>query len=237
MELSNKSAEWVQRVMRDNPSMLLESGNIRTCPVRLSYPHLLTPGKPTKEKPDGGYGSTLLFPLGADMAVYVAAATRMVKEKCPAALTDPARNRIFNPFKKVKAAADPTWQKGDPTDADDGNVFGAPLLRCNSQQRVPTVDQSLRDITDETKAYPGVWAICTVNVFWFAGDTNKGPSFGLNSVMLVADDLSFGGAGGNPAIDFAGVKIDAEVNPSALFGAGDPSVGGTDEKALAELFS
>lgn len=231
-EATNMKPDWVARVVADNPISLLPNGNVRTCPVRLSFPHLLTPSKPTKEKPEGSYGSTLLFPFGIDDSVLRKAATEVVAASLPAAL-QPGGPRVFNPFKVVKAADDPNWQKGDPTDASEGYVRGALVLRCNSTAAILTVDQRLAPITDTARIYPGVWAICTIRPYWFSGDTNKGPTFGLQSVMIVADDVNLGGGAANPQADFAGVKIDASVNPAAAFGQG--ATAGARE--VVDLFS
>ena len=51
-------------------------------------------------------------------------------------------------------------------------------------------------------------------------------SFYLQSVMVIAHDENLGGEGAsNPQQDFAGVKIDPTVNPTAAFGL-DPSTSG-----------
>ena len=47
-------------------------------------------------------------------------------------------------------------------------------------------------------------------------------SFGLQSVMIIADDEEFGGGTANPHEAFAGVNIEADVNPSDAFGSSAP---------------
>ena len=37
---TNMTPDWVANAIKKNPCVLLDSGNIRTCPVRLSFPHL-----------------------------------------------------------------------------------------------------------------------------------------------------------------------------------------------------
>ena len=47
---------------------------------------------------------------------------------------------------------------------------------------------------------------------------NKGAAFGLQSVMLIADDKNLGGGAEDLSKAFAGVKIDAgDVDVSSLF--------------------
>jgi hypothetical protein len=230
---TNMSSEWIARVMRENPSRLLDNGNIRTCPVRLSFPNIFKPGKPNKEGKVGKFGSVLLFPLGADMKPYIGECMRITGEKLPAALK-PGGPRINNPILRVKSVTDPTLTRGDPDDHYDGYVVGAPVLRCNSPEQRPCVDQRLAPITDHSRVYPGVWAICAVRVFWFDTDGNKGPSFGLQSVMIIADDQNLGG-GSTPAADFAGVNIDSSINPAEAFGTGG-TAGQTAQEPVESLF-
>ena len=92
-------------------------------------------------------------------------------------------------------------------------------------------------IIDKKHVYSGVWAIVTLAPKWFDVSTNKGPTFYLQSVMVVADDESLGGTGSaNPNSDFAGVKIDATVNPSAAFENMKPADGGAAATGGVDLF-
>jgi len=233
-EATNMNPEWIARVMRENPSQLLDNGNIRTCPVRLSFANIFKPGKPVPPNTEGKHGAVLLYPLGAPMDVYIAECLRVTKEKMPAAL-QPGGPRIHNPIKRIKAADDPSVVRGDHTSRYEGYVVGAPVIGVTASQKPPCVDQKLAPITDESKVYSGVWAFCTIRAFWFDKGVNKGPSFGLQSVMIIADDRNISGAAANPNVDFAGVSIDASVNPADAFGTGG-TAGQTAQEPAVSLF-
>jgi hypothetical protein len=95
------------------------------------------------------------------------------------------------------------------------------------------VDQNLAPIVDKRHVYSGCWVIPTVIAKWFDVGTNKGPTFYLQSVMVVADDENLGGTGSaNPNADFAGVKIDQTVNPAAAFGVEGPTAGAADHETV-----
>lgn len=235
-EKTKMTREWIDRVWKDNPCQLLPNGNIRTGPVRLGFVNLV--GEPQKDKTgkEKSRGVVLLFPdLGGpvDISVLVAAATEIYKEKAPAALTNAAlMAKLNNPFKK----------QGDYIDKDgniyDGFVEGRTCISSNSPgSQPPVVDQNLTPLISHRDVHSGVWAIVTLAAKWFDVDTNKGPTFYLQSVMVVADDENLGGTGSaNPNTDFAGVKIDAAVNPAAAFGVEGPTAGAA-EPAAVDLLS
>ena len=43
---TNMTPDWIARALKSNPCVLLESGNLRTCPVRLSFPNIFSRSKP-----------------------------------------------------------------------------------------------------------------------------------------------------------------------------------------------
>jgi hypothetical protein len=202
--------DWIAKAIKDNPIVLLESGNYRTCPVRLSFPNLFTRSKPIAPAVEGSYGANLIFPVGADRSLLEAAVVDVLRDKCPDALSEDPKKRVKfkNPFKDQ-----------DEMLKYDGYCEGGFYISATSRQnKPPVVDAKGAVITDESKVYPGVWAVCTIRPFWYDKGVNKGISFGLQSVMIVADDNNLGGGGENLANAFAGVNIDAgSVDTSALF--------------------
>lgn len=236
-EKSNMSADWIQRTWAANPCELLSNGNVRTGPVRLAFANILQPGKPRrgddgKEKP-ASYGATLLFPEGVDLTLLQRTIVDLIKENAPAALTNQVlADKLNKPLKKQE-----NWTDGDG-EMYDGFVPGRWAINANSNQQPPCVDQRMAPITEMSRVYSGCWAIVTIVPKWFDVGTNKGPTFYLQSVMVVADDENLGGVGSaNPNIDFAGVKIDQAVNPSALFGAEGHTAGGGAPTGGVDLFS
>ena len=104
-----------------------------------------------------------------------------------------------------------------------GYQAGAVYFGSSSEYKPRTVDPGMNDIIDETRVYPGVWAIVAVNPYPF-NNVSKGVSLGLQSVMIIADDDNIGGGGAvDPRAAFAGVKIDATVNVAAGFGVPPPT--------------
>lgn len=219
MRDTNMTDEWIKAQWAKNPCVKLANGDIRTGPVRLSFPNILKPGKPTQQKPDGGYGAVLLFPKGVDISVLQKEMRDVALAKWPQA-GQKGGPKLFNPIRDQDIDG-----KGNPGEAERyaGYELGAMRIGANANQKVPCVDRRLTPIIDESKVYPGVWAICTVRCYTFERDGNKGPTFGLQAVMIVADDTNIGGTGSaSPQEAFAGVSIDqGDINPDAAFGAGE----------------
>lgn len=210
MANTRMSDEWIKRAVGDNPIVLLDNGNYRTCPVRLSFPNIFHMSKPKKANINPSYGANLLFPTCADLKPLEAAVVAVLKEKCPDALST-------DPRKKVKVKL-PFLDQADMLKYDGYTEGARYIIATSKQNKPPVVDTRQQHVTDESKVYPGVWAICTVRPFWYDVDVNKGVSFGLQSVMIVADDESLGGGSENIADAFSGVKIDAgDVDADALF--------------------
>ena len=208
---TNMTDEWIKKACERNPIRVLDSGNILLCPTRGSFLNLFERSRPIPPATEGSYGGNLIFPTCADLSVLEKAVIEVLKEKCPDALSPDPKKRV-----KVKS---PFKDQGDMLKYD-GYVEGGKFISATSKKNRPVlVDARQQIVTDETLVYPGVWVVCTVRPFWYDKGVNKGVSFGLQSVMLVADDKNLGGGGGgNVAADFAGVNIDAgDVDTTGLF--------------------
>jgi hypothetical protein len=210
---TNMTDEWIKKACERNPIRVLDSGNILLCPTRGSFLNLFERSRPIPPAIEGSYGGNLIFPTCADLSVLEKAVIEVLKEKCPDALSSDPKKRV-----KVKS---PFKDQGDMLKYD-GYVEGGKFISATSRKNRPGLfDARQKTVTDETLVYPGVWVVCTVRPFWYDKGVNKGVSFGLQSVMLVADDKNMGGngsGGGNVAADFAGVNIDAgDVDTTGLF--------------------
>ena len=206
------SDEWIERAVRDNPIVLLDNGNYRTCPVRLSFPNIFHMSKPKKADIQPSYGANLLFPTCADLKVLQQGVVDVLKDKCPDALSEDPRKKV-----KVKLPFlnQDEMLKYDGYSDEPGAKY---IIATSKNNKPPVVDLRQQIITDEQRVYPGVWAITTVRPFWYDVGVNKGVSFGLQSVMVVADDNNLGGGGEDISKAFGGVKIDAgDVNVNELF--------------------
>lgn len=218
MEDTNMTADWVARAWKMNPCAKLSNGDVRTGPVRLSFPHLLTLPK-ARNDIEPKFGATLLFPPGADISVLKADAAACAKGKWP---TLP---------RKLKS---PFLDQTDDADRYAGFLEGGVLIRASANQKITPVDRNLAPVIEEDKIYPGVWAICTLRAFAYDKGVNQGVSFGLQNVMLIADDTNIGGtAAANPRDAFAGVSIEAgDIDADKAFGEGSKA-----EATAEDIFS
>jgi hypothetical protein len=179
--------------------------------VRLSWPDLFEPAKPMKREDgsvgDGKFGATLLFPVGADLTLLQQAATNLAYQKEPSSYVDGKFYGVHLPFR----------DQAEKCRKMEGYMPGGIFFRVQSKFQPQVVAPGPLDaegkltwppVTDPRKVYPGVWAICVINAFWFNQGVKKGVSFGLQNVVLIADDQQFGGGGQRDARkDFAGVHV------------------------------
>ena len=224
MKDSTLDVNWLQATMAANPPCVLENGNIFSGPVRLSFPNLMKPStkvdEQTKQKVEGNYNCAVLFPIGADLQIFYRLWTELAYKEYPE-YWDAANQRFVgleSPFhdQNTKAfGAKPL----------EGYTPGAIYFNSSSRFKPPIVDAGQNPIVDEKRVYPGVWAFLAFNLYVYGKSPprpKKGCSFGLQSVMIIADDKNLGGAGADPKKDFAAVKINAQTNGAAMFGGAVP---------------
>lgn len=242
-ENTRMTPEWIARVWKDNPCRKLPNGNIIFL-ARTAFCNVLERPKAGPDGKERAYGSVLMIPdlnlIGGQAALQplVDDVNALYKEKMPAALANPdLRAKLHNPFKKQDGYINTKSPTGD---LYDGFVPGRLCISANSSQSQPAVvDQSLAPVIDKARVYSGCWVIAAVKAGWITNPQNPGPTFYLQSLMVVADDNSLGGVGqSNPSADFAGVKVDAAVNPAAMFGEDGPTAGGQAPAAAGiDLFA
>lgn len=215
MQDSQMTDEWVTAQWKRNPCVALANGDLRTGPIRLSFPNLFKPGKPIPPNTEGKFGASLLFPAGVDISVLRQASAEVAKAKWPDVGT-----------LKVPKLKSPFLSQDEDAGRYVGYEEGGVLIRTIANQKMPVVDLRLAPVVEESKVYPGVWALVTIRPFAYDKGVNKGVSFGLQTVMIVADDTNIGGTGSaNPNEAFAGVSIDpGDINADAAFGGGEASV-------------
>lgn len=218
MEKSRMTREWVERIWGDNPCVMMDNGNIRFV-TRLAFVNLLERPKPGADGKERSFGAVCLLPeLGGNVKIdaLLNAVRGIYEEKLPAALTSPEVRAKYNqPFKDQASFVDKEGK------LYDGFVPGRHCISANSSQsKPPVVDINGAPIVEKNRVYSGSWAIVSVRPAWFDVGSNKGPTFYMQSVMVIADDENLGGQGqADPSKDFAGVKVDPTVNPAAAFGA------------------
>lgn len=214
---TNMTPEWIAQTAKAHPPTLLDNGNIRVF-GRLAFVNLLDRPKDKKTGKDRAWGCVVLLPEETDLKVLKDEAKALFQEKAPLALTNPAvAKRYHNPFKKQEEQVDK--KTGQPY---AGFVPGRTCLSANSpQSQPPVVNQRLAPIVDKARVFSGCWALVAVRPSWFKQDANEGPTFYLQSVMVVAEDQTLGGSGSaDPNTDFAGISITGDVNPADAFGTG-----------------
>lgn len=216
MNASGMDPKWIEDMWAKFPCVKVvdatgaENGNYRTGPVRGSFMHVLTRGKPIPPNTQGKFSGTALFPPAADISLLKKAATDAALSKWPQA-GQPGGPTLHTPFRQQSEKQ------------LDGYTPGGVFITATADQRAPyAVDARGAPITDEALLVSGAWYLFVLRPFVFDAGMKKGVSFGLQGVMKIADDRSLGGGGGNPATDFAGVSIDtsaqaAAINPSSLF--------------------
>lgn len=208
---SDKTAEWVESLWKKNPCTLLPNGNIRTGPVRLSYPFILERGKPQPPRTEGSFGTAFLFPAGADISALKTAAVDIARSKWPNA-GKPGGPSLHSPFR----------DQGEK-DGKAGYVPGSIFMSAYADKQAPyCVDKNSVPVVEKSRIYPGVWALVVLRPFVFDKGVKKGPSFGLQGVVLIADDENIGGGGGGDVVgDTSGInlgeEISSSVDPTSLF--------------------
>jgi ssDNA-binding protein len=210
MKDSKIDPRWVQEQMRANPPSLRPNGDIFSGPVRLSFPNLEKPGKPGDDGGDGKYGASLLFPPGTDMGLFSKLWFEKAREAFP---------KNFDQNGNPVGLHSPFHDQGDKAFSAKplaGYTPGAIYMAATSKFKPTVVDGSMNLIVDYARVYPGVWAFVTLNAYSYK-NKKTGVAFGLQQVMIIADDTKLAGGGGDPKQAFGDIKITAASNIAARF--------------------
>lgn len=161
------------------------------------------PKDPNDATSDKEYSVEALFPAGTDLAALKQAAfDALVKKwgadqsKWPAGLKSPFRDQ----GEKAKEGVLPNGYTA-------GNTFIK--FKCSVKRRPGVVDAGVKPIIDPSKVYAGCWMIADVDAFAYDKKGNKGVSFGLNHVQVIADGEPIDGR----------IRVDQAFKPVA--GTGD----------------
>lgn len=217
MNASDMDPKWVEEMWAKFPCQKVidangqPNGNYRTGPVRGSFLNVFARGKPVPPATQGKFTATALFPPAADLTVLKTAATEAALAKWPTA-GQVGGPTLHTPFR----------QQADKANIEGYTPGGIFVVGVADQRQPYIVDARGAPIVDQNEAQSGFWYLMVLRPFVFDSGLKKGVSFGLNGLMMIAKDRTFGGGGSNPAADFAGVSIDtsaqaAAVNPASLF--------------------
>lgn len=217
MAASDMDPKWIEEMWAKFPCQKVvdangvENGNFRTGPVRGSFLNIFERSKPIAPNPQGKFTATALFPPAADLTVLKTAATTAALAKWPTAgqVGGPS---LHTPFR----------QQSEKLNIEGYNPEGVFVIGVADQRQPYIVDARGVPITNRDEAQSGYWYLMVLRPFVFDSGLKKGVSFGLNGLMMIAKDRTFGGGGSNPASDFHGVSIDtsaqaASVNAASLF--------------------
>lgn len=201
-----------QKVIKDGKW----TGDILSGPVRLSFPVLFTLPQATAQRANPKFGASLIFPpplpgqsAAQQFALFYEEYYRIAAEKF-AAHWDAGSQQYFG-------LHSPFHDQGEKAIKYAGYTPGLTYFGVNSKFKPPVVSPIPGDpnhfnpVVDETKVYPGVWAICTLNAYDYGlnpPQPKKGPGFGLQSVLIIADDTNIGAGGAaDPNKTFGGLAL------------------------------
>lgn len=180
----------------------LKTGNLRTCPARLSYPNIWEKAA-GEDGFQAKFGATLLFPVGADLTLLKEAAKHTAVEKFGAKAGSMS---LKSPFRDQ-------GEKADKLGYTKGGVF----FRANSDIQPGVLGPDGRPLAKQSDLYAGCWVVATVRPFAYDAKGNKGISFGLQNIAKIADDESFGGTPANPNDEFGDV-LEGAAEAKSMFG-------------------
>ena len=215
MKDSTLDPRWLAEMMARNPPQKIDNGNLLTGPVRLAFPNLFQARRPqNNQQGEEKFSATLLFPVGANLAVFSQEWTRVAREKFPKHWT--ADGKPVNLHSPFHDQAEKVYGPKPLSGYTPGGYYCA----VSSKFRPQVVDANGNPIVDEKRVYPGVWAIAALNTYSYGPpQPQTGVSFGLQSVMIIADDTALGGVGSDPRVDFAKVTISAASNAAEKMAA------------------
>lgn len=208
---------WIMEMTRLNqPTRVMDeatgqwNGNIRVF-ARLSFTEALHEAqKKMKSDPNSmfGFGCTLLFPPSTDFTLLWEEYNRI----CQSDFQSTWNGQSYGVTNPIRSCNEKLQFAGYTP-----NCF---FTAVSSSYKPPIVDSANNPIVDPARTHAGVWAIVAVNAY-ASGKTkpNKGPRFGLQTIMIVADDSNLAGAPPDPKQVFKGVNVrPPTVQPSQHFG-------------------
>jgi len=180
----------------------MSATRVKTTKFRASYANVFT-ARAVNEGDDPKFSITMLFDKGdPGLKDLKAAAKAAIKEKWG----DNPPKRLRSPFRD-----------GDDEDEDRGEAYqGKIFIYASGKSKPGVIDRSKNPIESADEFYSGCFARATVNAFAYDTKGNKGVSFGLNNIQMLAkgdhldnrvaaeddfDDYQDDGEGGSDDLD------------------------------------
>lgn len=202
----------IAEMLKKYPAKVLDSGNIRLPPARLSYPNVFEKSKPRGKIKEEKFTATFLFPKGCDLKPVVQYFMKAGADEGMALATMQAlaRERIQEQAKKAEKVT--------------GYEAGAFYLQAKSDYQPTIITLGGKDIVDPRAVYGGCWVIGLIDAYKYK-EPIPGMTWGLQSLVKLCDDESFGGGASLDPREELGDILDGTADAGALFG--DSKAGGT----------
>lgn len=226
--------QWIEQVATSVPIQWVydektgePNGDILTGPVRLAFDNLFVLPQATATSQNPKYGATLLFTPYADLTILNDAYYDVCAQTFPEYWDAQEQDYL--------GLHSPFHDQRDKASKYGGFTPGCTYLNATSKFKPPVVDARMNPIVDQSKVFPGVWAICSINVYGYGKNPpqpKKGVAFGLQNVMIIGEDTKFGGGAADPTKTFKGINVRSPiVRPDQLRGlpnanAGQPAQAG-----------
>lgn len=175
-----------------------QTTNFLTGPVRLAWPNIFELPKPSPTQQNPKYGASVLFTPYVDWTIFTAEYNRILAETF-ASYYNPSDGQYYglhSPFR----------QQAEKAARFKGFTTGLTFITATSKFKPPVVDTQFNPIFDPARIYPGVWACLAINAYAYGVNPpqpKKGVGFGIQSVMILGDDMMFGGGAADPKQQFA----------------------------------
>lgn len=217
MKDSRVGDQWIYNACQVNPVSYvldpktgLQTGSILTGPVRLAFTEgLFEAQHKMKSDPTSAmqFQAVCLFTPWTDLTILNTEFMKMAQAEFNGQWTqDPTTGAIFGIDYPIR-------DQGEKAAKFSGYTPGLKFINPSSKYKPSVVDIRMNPIVDATKVYSGCWAIVSLSVYASGKNTpRKGPRFGLQSVMFLADDTPLSGAAPDPRTLYSGVKT---VTPPA----------------------
>lgn len=213
---------WIRQACAQNPVQRIidpatgqYTGNFLSGPVRVMFPFLMSqrPGKDQQGNATlGKYEASILFTPYTDFTIF----NEEYYKKCH----EDWKDKLGPDGQTFYGLESPFHDQGMKMKYK-GYTPGLLFTNVSSQYKPPVVDARMNPIVDPNRIYPGVWAILALNAYSFGKQQpKKGVKFGIQSVMIIADDENCNGGGApDPKTQFTGVNVQPPtVNPAGAFG-------------------
>lgn len=153
--------------------------------VRLSYAHLFEPFS-NNEGQDPKYSCVLLIPKADKSTISKLRAAQQ-------AALEAGKDIKFG-GRIPKDWGDTLHDGDEEADLERNPEYKSHMyMSVSSKTRPGIVDQDVNPILDSTLVYSGCYCRVSINCFPYSQSGNKGVSFGLNHVQLIADGDFLGG--------------------------------------------